>query len=54
MYCNYTQEQKELILKIYKETEMGLFDCVRALVQNDYDYNKALEYLEEKRKTFHI
>lgn len=54
MLCEYTQEQKELVLKIYKETEMGIGHCIRALVQNDYDYNKALEYLEERRKTFHI
>ena len=54
MFCEYTQEQKELVLKLREETEMGLGYCIRALVHNNYDYDKALEELKERKKCIWI
>lgn len=48
MLGEYTKEQKELVLKLREETMEGAFTCVRALIDNDWNYDKAYEDLKNR------
>lgn len=48
MFGEYTEEQKELVLKLRKETMEGIFTCERALRDNDWNYEKAYEDVKNR------
>lgn len=37
--------QKEKVYKLREETCVGIIDCKNALQRNDWDYDKALDWL---------
>lgn len=48
MLGEYTKEQKELVLRLREETMEGAFTCVRALIDNDWNYDKAYKDLKNR------
>lgn len=42
--------QIDLVKRLREETGYGMMDCKRALTKNDWDMDKAKEWLDEREK----
>ena len=45
---NLTSQQEELARRLRKETDANYLDCIKSLIEKQWDYEEALRYLRYK------